>query len=123
MLLYSPLSKNILSAELIFPAFLCTRPGHFGGEDERRFFLRSLYPSFSGKHAKSWSACRFVDLGGMMNNTLTSLLLAGSLLIPSLTSAESWILWEESDGATRNIERSATHGFESREPVLSPQTN
>ena len=49
-----------------------------------------------------------------MNNALTSLLLATSLFVPSIASAEVWILWEESDGATTNIGRSATHGFASR---------
>lgn len=49
-----------------------------------------------------------------MNQTLASLLLAGSVLVPGLASAEAWILWEELDGKTRKIELSATHGFESR---------
>ncbi len=50
----------------------------------------------------------------MKLHTLIIVLLAGNLLSPGLASAESWILWEESEGATRNIQRSAVHGFESR---------
>lgn len=53
-----------------------------------------------------------------MNTTLHGLILAGSLLVPSLGSAETWILWEELDGKTRNIERSTVHGFETRSQCI-----
>jgi len=49
-----------------------------------------------------------------MTKTLTSLFLAGSLLVPTIASAEAWILWEELDGATQNIALSTTHGFAAR---------
>lgn len=53
-----------------------------------------------------------------MNKTLTSLIFAGSLLVPSMASAEVWIFGEELDGKTRNIKRSTVHGFESRGQCL-----
>jgi len=49
-----------------------------------------------------------------MNTPLTILILAGSLVVPNMARAEVWILWEELNEKTRNIELSATHGFESR---------
>ena len=55
-----------------------------------------------------------VDLGKTMNNVLISLILAGGLFSSNIASAEVWILWEESDGATPYLEPSATHGFASR---------
>ena len=55
-----------------------------------------------------------LNKGETMNKPLIYLILAGSLFVPTIASAEVWILWEELYGKTPYIVPSTIHGFESR---------